>query len=294
MTSTPNPDSGTSARLWGEGTSIALVLNEARRNIPANEARLLLRRVLGCTAAYLEAHREDALAPDSAESFRGLVERRATGEPIAYLIGIREFFGRDFVVTPAVLIPRPETELLVELGIARLKHAKLGRAPRILDLGSGSGCVAVTLAAELPDAQLTALDISAAALGVARQNAMRHKVVLNLIESNWFTALADERYDLIVANPPYISSGDPHLRQGDLRFEPSLALSCGASGLDAIRIIVSTAKRHLLPDGWLLFEHGYDQAESALAFLQASGYRDIQQHRDLTGILRVSAGQMAG
>lgn len=274
-------------------TRIAGALDEARHSIPANEARLLLRHVLGCTAAFLEAHREEVLAPASRKRFDELVERRAAGEPIAYLIGVREFFGRDFLVLPAVLIPRHETELLVELGMARLKDAKLCRAPRILDLGSGSGCVAVTLAAELAQAQVTALDVSPAALQVAMLNAARHSVVLTFIESDWFAILDTERYDLIVANPPYIPCADPHLRQGDLRFEPSLALACGFDGLDAIRIIVAAAQRHLVPGGWLLFEHGYDQAESALALLQAAGYREIQQHFDLTGILRVSSGQAA-
>lgn len=276
-----------------QGVSIAGALDGARRRIPVHEARRLLRHLLGCAAAYLEAHREEALTPACAEGFLALVARRATGEPLAYLIGRREFFGRDFVVTPAVLIPRPETELLVELGVASLKTTVPGRAPRILDLGTGSGCVAVSLAAELPQAQVTAVDMSAEALAVARQNAARHAVKLTLLESDWFAALGAQRYDLIVSNPPYVASGDPHLEQGDLRFEPALALACGSDGLAAIRRIISSAPGHLQPGGWLLLEHGYDQAEAVHALLQAAGYQEIQQHRDLSGILRVSAGRQA-
>lgn len=273
--------------------SIAAALIAARGTISSGEARVLLRHVLGCSAAYVEAHCDDALPTEAAERFDEWVKRRAAGEPIAYLTGVREFFGHEFAVTADVLIPRPETELLVELGIARLKGPNRITAPRILDLGTGTGCVALSLALELPAAQVTALDVSAAALLVAQHNAQRHGVELDCIESDWFAVLDSQQYDLIVANPPYIAAGDMHLRQGDLRFEPRQALVSGGDGLAAIRRIIGGAARHLLPGGWLLFEHGYDQAAMTGLLLQQEGFTDIEQHRDLAGIVRVSGGRKA-
>lgn len=269
-------------------TSIAAALAAARQEIPPSDARLLLRHVLCCGSAWLEAHRDDALDAAAAVRLAALAARRAHGEPIAYLIGIREFYGRDFAVTPAVLIPRPETELLVDLGKAAV--AALA-APRILDLGTGSGCVAVTLALELPQAEVWAADLSADALTVARDNAARLSARVQFVQSDWFAALGDARFDLIVANPPYIAAGDPHLEQGDLRFEPPLALACGADGLAALRHIVASAPQHLIPSGRLYFEHGYDQAAAVAALLQAAGYAQIEQQRDLAGIVRVSGGR---
>lgn len=271
-------------------TRIAAALATARRDIPIGEARLLLRHVLGCSAAWLEAHRDDALNAQDAESFAVLAARRASGEPVAYLLGSREFYGRDFAVTPAVLIPRPETELLVDLGKAAVAGCA---APRILDLGTGSGCVAVTLALELPRAVVTAVDISPAALEIASANAQRLGARLRCVCSDWCATLGDETFDLIVANPPYIAAGDAHLASGDLRFEPATALASGSGGLDAIRIIVATAPHHLAPGGRLYFEHGYDQAAVVAGLLQAAGYVDIDQHADLAGIVRVTAGTFA-
>jgi release factor glutamine methyltransferase len=273
-------------------TSIVAALADARGMIPSSEARLLLRHLLGCTAAFVEAHGDDHLPGDVAERFAEWLRRRAAGEPVAYLIGMREFYGRDFSVTPDVLIPRPETELLVDLGIAKL--AGYRTVPRILDLGSGSGCVAVSLALALPLAQVTAVDVSALALGVVQLNAQRHGATIGCVESDWFAALDGSCYDLIVANPPYIAAGDIHLRQGDLRFEPPQALTSGADGLEAIRRIVGDSARHLQPGGWLLFEHGYDQAERVAALLQSARYAEIEQHRDLAGIVRVSGGRIVG
>jgi release factor glutamine methyltransferase len=270
--------------------NIAAALNAAHATIPSNEARLLLRQVLGCTVAYLVAHRDDALPAEAALRFLELASRRAAGEPVAYLTGYREFFGRDFAVTPAALIPRPETELLIELAIASLQ----GISPaRILDLGTGSGCIAVTLALELEHAEITAVDVSPDALALARRNAASHGAVIRCLHSDWFESLDDVRCHLIVANPPYIASGDPHLSQGDLRFEPPHALASGADGLAAIRRIVEASPHHLLPGGRLWFEHGYDQAEEVRTLLEEAGYADIQQHRDLAGIVRVSGGRMA-
>jgi release factor glutamine methyltransferase len=271
-------------------TIVADALTAARQRIPVSEARLLLGHVLGRNHAWLEAHRDDALDGEVLRVFASLVARRAAGEPVAYLLGVREFYGRDFAVSPAVLIPRPETELLVELGIAAVGRIA---APRILDLGTGSGCVAVTLALELPGARVTAVDVSPAALDVARGNAARLGADLRFCAGDWFTALPEgERFDLVVSNPPYVAEGDPHLSEGDLRFEPSLALACGADGLSAIRRIVAEAPAHLAPGGALYFEHGYDQGEAVASLLADAGYRDIEQHRDLAGIVRASGGKI--
>ena len=269
-------------------SSIAAALAAARQTIPIAEARLLLRHLSGCTPAWLEAHRDDALDAALEERFALLVAARAAGEPIAYLMGRREFYGREFAVTSAVLIPRPETELLVDLGKAAVGGIV---APRILDLGTGSGCIATTLVLELPGAEVVALDVSAAALEVAQGNAGRLGAHVRFVLSDWFTVLTDERFDLIVANPPYVAEGDPHLAEGDLRFEPALALACGVDGLSAIRRIVAEAPRYLCPGGQLFFEHGYDQAEATAHLLQTAGFDSIEQHRDLAGIVRVSGGR---
>ncbi|MDP1606806.1 MAG: peptide chain release factor N(5)-glutamine methyltransferase [Rhodocyclaceae bacterium] len=269
--------------------AVVEALATARQRIPAAEARLLLEHVLGRPAAWLEAHREGELSPTQGASFNTLVERRAAGEPVAYLIGRREFYGRDFTVTLAVLIPRPETELLVDLVKAKVGA---GGTAHILDLGTGSGCIAVTLALELPLTRVTAVDVSLAALEVAHANATRLGASIEYVESNWFAGLREERFDLIAANPPYVASGDPHLAQGDLRFEPVGALTDHADGLAAIRHIVATAPRWLKPGGGLLFEHGYDQERAVRDLLVAAGFADIEQHSDLAGIVRVSGGRM--
>lgn len=270
--------------------TIAGALAAARQAIPITEARLLLLHALGASAAWLEAHRDDPLPRSAAEAFAALVERRALGEPVAYLLGFREFYGREFSVTPDVLIPRPETELLVEIGRQKVGA---GDTASLLDLGTGSGCVAITLALEIPDALVVAADFSPAALAVARANATLLCAKVSFVESDWFSGFTGQRFDLIVANPPYVAAGDPHLTEGDLRFEPMAALACGADGLDAIRRIIGDAPRHLVPGGWLLLEHGYDQAAAMRELLAAAGFADIEQHRDLAGIVRVSGGRWA-
>ncbi len=264
--------------------TVARLLDEARAAIPLREARLLLGHVLGDSHAALEAHPERKVSPRDTANFRALVARRAEGRPIAYLTGHREFYGLDFHVTPAVLIPREETELLVDIACEK-------PARRILDLGTGSGCLAIAVAKELPQAQVTAVDMSDAALEVARENAARHGVSVRFLQGDWFAPLAGERFDLILANPPYVAEGDPHLAQGDVRFEPRAALAAGPDGLDDIRRIVVGAAAHLEPGGWLWFEHGYDQAAAAAALLAAAGFAGIGQRRDLAGILRVSGGR---
>jgi release factor glutamine methyltransferase len=267
--------------------SIAAVLAAARQRIPAAEARLLLCHLLGRNTAWLEAHRDEALEKPVASRFVGWVQRREEGEPVAYLLGLREFYGRDFAVSPAVLIPRPETELLVELALQKV--ANLPR-PRILDLGTGSGCLAITLALECSTAQVTAVDASAAALAVATENARHLGAVVRFVESDWYAALLGERFDLIVANPPYIAPGDPHLSQGDLRFEPASALTAADNGLADLRRIAADAPHYLAPGAWLLCEHGYDQADAMVQILHDAGFGAVEQHRDLAGIIRVSGG----
>lgn len=269
-------------------TTIAALLAQARGHVLPNEARLLLAHLLERNTAWLEAHRDDVAETQIIEGFMALVARRATGEPIAYLTGWREFHGRNFRVTPDVLIPRPETELLVDLALEKLGA---GTTARILELGTGSGCLAITIALELPAARVTAVDVSPAALTVADANARRLGADVAFIASDWFAALPPQRFDLIVANPPYVAADDPHLSQGDLRFEPRAALTDGADGLSAIRHIVTTASHWLVPGGWLFFEHGWDQGEAARALLSAAGYADIEQRQDLAGIVRVSGGR---
>jgi len=269
----------------------AISIFEALRGagIDRADARVLLRTAVQATDAHLAAYPEQILTAIQHERFRGWVERRRAGEPVAYIIGSREFYSLAFGVTPAVLIPRPETELLVETALGMIA---LEAPVRVLDLGTGSGCVAVAIGRYRARACVTAVDISRAALEVARENAMAHEVNIEFIESNWFAALRDRRFHLIVANPPYVADGDPHLRQGDLRFEPRGALVAGPIGLDAIEQVVGQASQHLDPGGWLLIEHGHDQAPSARALLAAGKYREVVTHRDLAGLERVSGGRV--
>ncbi|HEY0336385.1 MAG TPA: peptide chain release factor N(5)-glutamine methyltransferase [Burkholderiales bacterium] len=262
----------------------------ARSRIRAVDAGVLLCHVIGRDPAYLIAHPDMQLRPGEHEIFAALVERRVRGEPVAYLTGEREFYGRTFKVTPAVLIPRPETELLVDLALERLPRAS---AARVLDAGTGSGCIAIAIASERLHCKVLALDQSPEALAVARRNAITLRVGnVAFLQSNWFSALDNERFDVIVSNPPYVAQADPHLQDGDIRFEPLAALEAGADGLDAIQRIVAEARSHLVAGGWLLFEHGYDQAGRARQLLQAGGYADIFSARDLAGIERVAGGRL--
>jgi release factor glutamine methyltransferase len=253
--------------------------------LDALENRILLCHALGLTRVGLITQSERTVTVDEAATLNALVARRQQGEPIAYIVGRREFFGLDFTVSDAVLIPRPDTELIVELAVDRLPQR--GRA---LDMGTGSGAIAVALAHTRPDAQVTALDVSAAALDVARANAARNGATVRFLQSDWFAALGDECFDLIASNPPYIAAGDAHLSQGDLRFEPVGALTDHADGLSALRSIIAGAAKHLNNQAWLLLEHGYDQAAAVRALLQEAGYSDVQSWVDLSGIERVSGG----
>lgn len=221
--------------------------------------------------------------------------RREAGEPVAYLLGEAQFRGRVFQVTPAVLVPRPETEILIELALDRLVQDGLAAssgAARVLDLGTGSGIVAVSLALESPESAVCAVDLSAPALDVARNNARRLRAAVEFFQGDWYAPLAGRRFDLIVANPPYIAADDPHLAGDGLPFEPRMALTDAADGLSCIRRIVMGAGAHLQPGGWLLFEHGYDQGETCRNLLQAAGFQDVFTHPDLAGTDRVSGGRI--
>jgi release factor glutamine methyltransferase len=258
------------------------------QGIDAIDARVLLEHVLGLPHAALIAHADRALSNGEYERFRDLVERRRRGEPVAYLIGWREFYGRRFALTPSVLIPRPETEVLVEQALARF-HADA--RIRVLDLGTGSGNIAITLALERPDWMVTALDWSPAALAVARGNARSLGAgSIEWLQGDWYGPVAGRAFDLIVSNPPYVAQFDPHLH--DLRFEPSAALCAGPDGLAAIRRIVAGAGAHLVPQGWLLFEHGFDQAQACASLLAQAGFTSLTHARDLAGLRRVSGGRL--
>lgn len=270
---------------------IAGALAWARGRIDVMDARVLLRHVLQCPAARLVAWPEQPLELEDWAAYRALVERRVVGEPVAYLTGEREFFGREFMVTPAVLIPRPDTELLVELALAHFAGRKGGR---VLDMGTGSGALAVTLALELDAPDVTALDRSREALWVAMANAARLGASVSFVQSDWFSALGDERFDLIVANPPYIAAADPHLEQGDVRFEPMGALAAGPSGLDDLQEIVGQAPARLDVEGWLFLEHGYDQAAAVRGLLADAGFASITSWKDIAGIERVTGGRWLG
>lgn len=257
--------------------------------LPRLETHLLWQHVLGVPRAWLIAHDGDPLSPAQIVAYQALEARRMAGEPMAYILGHREFFGRDFRVTPAVLIPRPETELLVECGLRAIRDV---RAPHVLDLGTGSGAVAVTLALERPDARVRASDRSAGALEVARKNARDLGAKLWFSHGNWYdTELGSGRFDLIVSNPPYIDAQDAHLEQGDLRFEPPGALTDGADGLQALRDIVLGAPAHLTRDGILCVEHGWDQAAAVRSLFLCRGFTDVASERDLSGIERITRGR---
>ena len=273
------------------GTAVGTAL--AALPLDPLENRILLCHATGLTRVQLITQAERALSGDEAVRLNQLVQRRLDGEPIAYIVGHREFFGLDFQVSAAVLIPRPDTELIVELSLERLPPQ--GRLPqgRLLDMGTGSGAIAVALAHTRPDALVTALDVSEEALAVARANAETNGARVRFLRSDWFAALAGESFDLIASNPPYIASGDAHLAQGDLRFEPSGALTDFADGLSTLRTIIEGAPAHLEQGRWLLLEHGYDQAASVRALLADAGYTEVQSWRDLAGIERVSGGRRA-
>ena len=294
------------------------------------EVQSLLQHVLKISRAYLLAHPERCMPGRELARYDELLQRRLHGEPLAYILGMREFFGLTFKVTPATLIPRPESELLVELALQRIpgKHPSPPAPPmgplairlggtaakppvipqegkgsrqagkesgfRVLDLGTGSGVIALSIAHACSEAEVWACDASPAALAVALENAQRLGIAnASFVQSDWYNALGAQSFDLIVSNPPYVAADDPHLQQGDLRFEPPSALASGDDGLQDIRHIISQAPAHLHPGGWLMFEHGYDQAASVRRLLQEAGLIELFSACDLAGIERVSGGQLA-
>lgn len=267
--------------------------------LPRAEARRLLASLTGQPLTWFMAHGDDPADPDIAARFQALAERRRAGEPLAYLLGQQEFYGRPFAVSPAVLIPRADTETLVETALEQLLLLRQQRRTvplSLLELGTGSGIIAITLALEAPDTEVHAVERSPEALAVAQQNANTlgaHRIHWHA--GSWWQALArPRRFDLIVSNPPYIAAHDHHLQQGDLRFEPPQALAAGPDGLDDLRILIGGAPAHLTPGGWLLLEHGYDQEAPVQALLRDAGFADVFTRRDLAGQPRVSGGRWLG
>lgn len=268
------------------------LLKHARSRVEAAEAELLLAAALRRPRSWLFAH--DDHVPDAAAlaQFQDWLARREAGEPVAYLLGRRGFWRFDLQVSPATLIPRPETERLVELALERLPAQA---ALSLADLGTGSGAIALALAVERPRARVLAVDVSAEALAVARANAL--ELGLGNVEfrlGDWFAPLQGERFELIASNPPYIEAADPHLQQGDLRFEPAGALASGRDGLDAIRVLAAQAPAHLHAGGWLLIEHGWEQGAAVRALLAAAGFGEVATERDWEQRDRVSLGRWPG
>ena len=282
-------------------SSVHFLLNQASKKLvdaiglahaeASLEVNLLLQHLLKVNRAWLISHDRDVLTDDQQQDFYALLQRRLAGEPIAYILGVREFYGLPLKVTPATLIPRPDTETLVD---AAFQKIPVNGAWDILDLGTGTGAVALAIAKHRPKSHVIGVDASAEALAVAIENAQNLDLKnVSLLKSNWFSDLAAKRFDVIVSNPPYIAEADCHLTQGDLRFEPHSALASGFDGLDDIRLIIQEASNYLKPNGWLMLEHGYDQAHSVAALLKEYGFGQIDHARDLAGILRVTFGSIA-
>lgn len=269
--------------------TVAQALALASRDVDLIDARLLLQHVLNVSSVFLSTYPEHLLTSRQAIDFYQLIRQRTDGWPVAYLTGEREFYDSVFAVDEAVLIPRPETELLVEWGLRLLPE---DRSCDVLDLGTGSGVIAITIAKHRPRARIVAVDISPDALAVARRNAAKLEAThIEWISGSWFDELSGRKFDLIVSNPPYVAENDPHLQQGDLRFEPQIALSAGAHGLACIAHIIRVAPQYLNPAGWLLLEHGYDQAEACGRLLTEKDFSNICSRSDLAGIMRASGGQ---
>ena len=275
--------------------TVADTLRAAAARLPGDEARreaeLLLLHVLRRERAWLFAHGGDELDGAAVAAFDVLVDRRAAGEPVAQLTGRRGFWTLDLQVDATTLIPRPETEVLVEQALDRLPQ---DRDTTALDLGTGTGAIALALARASPRARGTAVDASAGALAVAARNVESNGVRVELLHGDWFAPVAGRRFDVIASNPPYIADDDPHLSRGDLRFEPRSALASGADGLDDLRRIVAAAPAHLHAGGWLLVEHGHDQGAAVRALFDAAGFDDVATTRDLEGRDRVTSGRCAG
>lgn len=252
------------------------------------EVQMLMAAALQVQRAYLIAHADEIMPSRPAACYQGCVKRRLEGEPIAYILGEKEFFSLVFKVSPAVLIPRPETELLVELA---LSHIPANTPCRVLDLGAGSGAIAIAIAKQRPRATIVAVDNSSGALAIARENTVKLTVSnVQFLQSDWYEGVVCQEFDIIVSNPPYICAGDPHLAQGDLRFEPINALVAGQSGLDAINTIIAGARAHLRQNGKLLLEHGYNQEKLCGNLLYEAGFNKVYRYPDLAGIPRLISG----
>lgn len=268
------------------------LLQEAAGRLPREDAESLLLHALQQDRAWLFAHGDDPVPADQAGAYRALLARRQAGEPVAYLTGRRGFWTLDLETTPDTLIPRPETELLVELALERLPADE---PVRVADLGTGTGAIALAIASERPLAAVVATDVAKATLAVAVRNAQANGIGnVWFRRGDWCQALGRDRFDLVASNPPYIAEGDPHLARGDLRHEPPRALASGPDGLDAIRMIVATAPAHLVPGGWLLLEHGWDQGAAVRALLGQAGFVEVATAQDLEQRDRVSYGRRPG
>ena len=270
-----------------QGTPVTIGALLRGNELSRLETSILLAKLLNTTRELVLAHPERPILPEDAIQYASLVRSRLAGIPMAYLTGSREFYGIEFKVSSDVLVPRPDTELLVDAALSRLGSG----APEILDLGTGSGAVAIAIAANRGSASVEAVDVSESALAIASANVAAHRLAnVDVHRSDWYRDCRLGRYQMIVSNPPYIREGDPHLDQGDVRHEPRLALTSGADGLDAIRTIVAGASLRLVDGGHLLFEHGYDQAEQCRALMRGAGLVAIESLRDLAGIERVCVG----
>lgn len=253
------------------------------------EAQLLMQHVLSVNRAWLITHESDALQTNNHADFEALLNRRLQGEPIAHILGYREFYGLNLKVTPDTLIPRPDTESLVDAALAKIAPHQ---AAHILDLGTGTGAIALAFASNRPQTQVTAVDASQAALNVAIENAKNLNITnVRFVLSDWFTALTNQKFDVIVSNPPYIEQDDAHLNLGDLRFEPISALASGQDGLDDIRKIIDDCLIHLKPQGWLMMEHGYNQAGKVADLMSQAGLVDMETIKDFGGNHRVTIGR---
>ncbi|MCY1288605.1 Release factor glutamine methyltransferase [compost metagenome] len=272
-------------------TIIASLLNQAGlpdSPTPRLDAELLLAAALGKPRSFLHTWPERVVATDVAQRYSSFLERRRSGEPVAYILGHQGFWSLDLEVAPDTLIPRPDTELLVESALALLPESPA----EVLDLGTGTGAIALALACERPGWKVMGVDRVSAAVQLAERNRARLRLDnARFVESHWFSALGEQRFALIVSNPPYIAAQDPHLAEGDVRFEPASALVAGADGLDDIRQIIEYAPRHLFPGGWLLLEHGFDQADAVRDLLARQGFKQVESRRDLGGHERISLGQ---
>lgn len=283
-------------------TSIAAALTAGRQqlraisDVAALEARSLLASVLDCDTSHLIAHDDALLSVSQHAAYTQALQRRASGEPLAYIVGWREFYGLQLKVNPAVLIPRPETELLVDLALSLLPASAVAR---VLDLGTGSGAIALALLSRQPQLHAVATDLSADALRLAAANARLHGLDARVQwhQGSWYQALpatqqsARQPFDLIVSNPPYVAADDVHLLQGDCRHEPQLALTPGADDLASHRVIIAGAADHLQAGGWLLLEHGHDQRERLLQLFPPAHWQQLRTHDDLAGIARVIVAQ---